>query len=97
MKIKWSPESEDDLDAVYHHIAADNPAAADRVEQRIFDAAGGLSAFPNKGRVGLMKGTREMVAPGSPYLIVYEVLHDALYVLRLVYGAQQWPPADESR
>ncbi len=97
MKIKWSPESEDDLAAIYDYIAADNPAAADRVEQRLLDAADGLSMFPNRGRTGRLEGTRELVLSGSPYLIIYQIRTDALYIVRLMHGARRWPPASEER
>ncbi len=97
MKIKWSPESEDDLADVYDYIAADNPAAARRVERRIFDAADGLSAHPNKGRAGRLEQTRELPVAGLPYLIIYQIRPDALYIVRLIHGARQWPPGGESR
>ncbi len=28
---------------------------------------------------------------GTPYLIVYTIAEDAVYVLRVLHGAQEWP------
>ena len=47
--------------------------------------------FPNRGRLGKKEGTRELVMSPSPYVVVYTVRGDAIYVVRILHGAQQWP------
>jgi len=43
------PEAFDDIDEIRAYIAEDNPAAADRTVNEIFDQIRQLIAFPNQG------------------------------------------------
>ena len=61
------------------HIREDNPEAAHAVAQNILGRVAELEAFPNLGRSGEQRGTRELVSP--PYVIVYRLHND---------GAQDW-------
>jgi plasmid stabilization system protein ParE len=36
-------------------------------------------------------GTRELVIPGLPYIIVYEVMDTAVQLHRIYHGARNWP------
>jgi addiction module RelE/StbE family toxin len=94
VKLRWSPEAEAELLAIHDYIAADNPTAADPIERGLHEAADSLSTFPHKGRIGRWEGTRELVLTGSPYLIVYQLRSDAIYIVRVVHGHQLWPPED---
>ena len=55
---------------------------------------GTLETFPHLGRPGRVQGTREVAFPPFPFVAVYEVLdaRDEVRVLRVLHGAQQWPP-----
>ena len=37
-----------------------------------------------------MKGTREIVVRPN-YVVIYQVTHDAVEVLRVLHAAQEWP------
>jgi toxin ParE1/3/4 len=39
-----------------------------------------------------LKGTRELVVTGLPFLIVYQLAPDEVHLLTIVHGAQQYPP-----
>ena len=51
----------------------------------------GLLTFPNRGRLGKKDGTRELVLSPLPYVVVYSVRGDTIYVARILHGAQRWP------
>ncbi|WP_175666670.1 type II toxin-antitoxin system RelE/ParE family toxin [Burkholderia ambifaria] len=91
MKVIWTPEAELDRDDVLDFIAADNAAAAVRMDVLFSDAASQLADFPNMGRPGKIAGTRELI-PHESYRIVYEVEGSTVWVLALVHTARQWPP-----
>jgi toxin ParE1/3/4 len=57
--VRWSDPALDDLGAIHDYIAADNPVAAYRVIARIEDATANLDTFPEVGRIGRRRGTRE--------------------------------------
>ena len=42
-----------------------------------------------QGRVD--QGTRELVVPGLPYIVVYRVGSDAVEILRVYHTAMNWP------
>lgn len=91
MRIRWTTRAADDLAGIVEHIRKDNPEAARRVAQTIFDGIAGLRTFPNRGRQGLVENTRELVLTPWPYIAVYEILNDQVQVLRIRHGAQDWP------
>jgi len=93
MRIVFSPQASADLRDIFLYIADDNPAAARavlkriRIRSRISD----LQDSPHLGRPGRVPGIRELVIPGTPYLIPYQVSGGELQILRVYHGSRQWP------
>ncbi len=58
MQLRWSPAAAEDLSRIIEYIRQENPAAAQRIAKTIYDSAGSLKSFPNKGRTGRVEGTR---------------------------------------
>ena len=56
-----------------------------------FDAANSLDRMPARGRVGRIPGTRELVVPGLPYIVHYEVADTAVQILHIFHGARNSP------
>jgi toxin ParE1/3/4 len=50
-----------------------------------------LVQFPESGRPGRIEGTRELVIQRTPYIIAYRMARDAVRILRVLHGAQNWP------
>jgi toxin ParE1/3/4 len=94
MQIRWAPKAADALEGIFDYISRDNPAAAQRVAQTIYEGAARLGAFPGSGRRGRVEGTRELSLPPLPFIVVYRVLERALAVeiVNVIHGAQRWPP-----
>jgi len=67
MEFRWAALAASDLENISRHIARDNPAAARRVAQMLYAGAMSLDTMPNRGRIGRMADTRELVL--SPYVI----------------------------
>jgi plasmid stabilization system protein ParE len=80
-----------DVDAEANYIARDDPAAADRVTDRIKCSVEQLAEYPAMGRAGRVPGTRELVVPGTPYIIPYRVRGGAVEILRVFHVARRWP------
>jgi toxin ParE1/3/4 len=92
MNIVWSPEAIEDLASLRAYIAEDNPAAARRVVlQLIQNVEQLLSVNPQIGRAGRVPGTRELVVPGTPYIVPYRVQRATIQILRVYHGARRWP------
>jgi addiction module RelE/StbE family toxin len=90
MRLRWLKLGTRSLRVIHAHIAADNPQAAKYVVQGIHEATRRLSQFPNSGRPGKVVGTRELVLPHWPYIVVYRVMSDEVQILRAFHGATDW-------
>ncbi len=51
MKVEWSPLALDRVSDIARFIARDNPAAAERWINELFDAVERLAEFPERGRI----------------------------------------------
>ena len=91
MRFRWTTPAAEDLYKIVEHIQKDNPAAAVEVANILFDGCGTLTKFPRRGRKGRIEGTRELVLPNLPYIVVYKVHDEILEILRIYHGAQDWP------
>lgn len=90
-RLEFAPRYFRRLEDIKERIAADNPAAASRMIERIRDAVSRLARFPASGRPGRVVGTRELVIPGTPYIVPYRVTGDAVQIITILHGAQRWP------
>lgn len=91
MRLVWTAPSVDDLEQIRTFTHADDPAAARRVALRLVEIASSLPAMPNRGRIGRLFGTRELVVPELPYVVVYRVGRESLEVLRVLHTSIRWP------
>ena len=49
MQLRWAPAAAEDLFRIVEYIRHENPAAAERIAKTIYESAGSLKSFPNKG------------------------------------------------
>ncbi len=47
------------------------------------------------GRVGRQRSTRELVISRTPFIVIYRIMNGRIEILRLLHGAQQWPPPSD--
>jgi addiction module RelE/StbE family toxin len=94
VKVRWTPEAEDDRAQIFDHIAADSPRAAAKMDELFSKAAARLADHPKLGRTGRIPDTREVI-PHKSYCVVYEIEQETVWVLALVHTARQWPPVAE--
>ena len=92
MKSSWADPARQDLDSIEAYISEDNPKAAMEMVIRIIDKAYQLlTVNPSVGRAGKIFGTRELVISGTPYILLYQVREQPIYILRVVHSARKWP------
>ena len=91
MEIFWTRLALQDLDCAWNYIAADKPGAADDVLEMIGKAVESLLSYQNLGRPGRVKGTRELVVVGTPFVIPYRVKSDRIEILAVIHGSRRWP------
>lgn len=94
-RVIWSDTARDEYLDTVRYIAERNPDAAERVAERIGEAAAKLADFAT-GRPGRVDGTYEKVVVGQPHILAYEILQlpegdEAIAILHVIHGARDWP------
>lgn len=92
--LEWLEAARADLLAIIDYISDDNPDAAQRLKDNIEAKAAQLPAHPKLYRAGRVSGTREMVVRSND-VVVYTADTESIMILRVLHGAQQWPPENE--
>ncbi|MEW6304251.1 MAG: type II toxin-antitoxin system RelE/ParE family toxin [Verrucomicrobiota bacterium] len=82
--------AEDDLFNIWAYIAEDNPKAADRLEDDIFEACLQLARRPDLGhfRRDLTDKPVRFFPVRSTYLVVYDPAADPIQIIRILHGAR---------
>ena len=88
--LEWTEAALEARFAQLDFIALDKPIAAIDMDERIERQTERLLDHPNLGRKGRVKGTRELVITGSPFVAVYRVLGERVEIFRFLHGARQW-------
>ncbi|HEV2955906.1 MAG TPA: type II toxin-antitoxin system RelE/ParE family toxin [Xanthobacteraceae bacterium] len=91
MNVIWTRPALRALEAIGDYISADNPAAAEHTVRRIRERANELRTQPHLGRPGRIADTRELVVPGTPFIVPYRVRDEHVEVLSVFHGARKWP------
>jgi toxin ParE1/3/4 len=91
VKIRWTRLARKDIDTAYEYVADDGAGAADQFLERIQQAAAILLRYPMAGRMGRIPGTRELVVPGTPWILPYRIRRGFVDVLGVIHGARKWP------
>ena len=81
------------LDEEAEYISRDDPATARVIVQQIHEAVSLLAKNPALGHPGRIFGTRELVIPGTRYLVPYRVRPrlKRVEVLRVFHTSRKLP------
>lgn len=85
-RIVWTEDAVSNLEAIETYVSAFNPAAAQRLAERLIAVADSLAEFSGRGR-DAGDGRREMTIVW-PYVLRYRVEGDTVFILRIRHGAQ---------
>jgi len=94
LRVWWTTQARQDRRDLISYVETEGLLIALELDERISQAVSQLQDHPYSGRPGRATGTRELVIVRTPYIAVYVVSEDAVSVVRLIHGAQRWPPAD---
>ncbi len=92
MRLLWTGPALSDLRSLHADIAKDGERAANAMVARIVGRAERqLSRLPESGGPGRIAKTRELVISGTPYVLPYRIVGDAIHILRVFHSARRWP------
>jgi len=91
MKVRWTGDATRQLTAAHEYLAADSNTIAEEIVDRIVRSVSQLADFPESGRVGRVKNTRELVIVNTPYVIAYRIRENTVEILAVLHGRRRWP------
>lgn len=91
VKIRITLTASGHLEAVFQYLDGINSKIAAEQMKRIFDGIDQLKRFPESGPAGRVEGTRELVIPRTPFVVVYSIDKDVVNVVAVLHGSQRWP------
>lgn len=91
MRIRWQLSAVTDLANIRDYIMEQDPAAARAVVDRVLLSVDHLENFPESGRTGQAEGTREVIVPSLPYIIVYTHDDADINIIAVFHAAQKRP------
>ena len=92
MRVHVTGPASADIDATFRFLTERSPHAARATRTAIRNAILSLRQMPLRGRSSVAPGTREIVVPKTPYVIVYDVKPEAVRILRIRHVSQDPSP-----
>lgn len=86
-RVVWPDEVVAQVDQIVAYIEVFNPAAAERMGDKLFALGNSLTTSPRRGRPAA-DGTRELVTV-KPYILRYEVQDDVVTILHIRHSARR--------
>jgi toxin ParE1/3/4 len=91
MQVRWTTAAARGLENIADYLFEKTPQNAPRVIREVCNAVFALRTYPSQGRPGKKLGTRELVLTSLPYVVVYKLASENLFIVRILHGAQDWP------
>ena len=89
-EIIWTEPALNDLDAIADYIALDDPAAARRLAQRVFEHVEQLASHPRSGSVPPeLRGSRYRQIVEPPCRVFYRYDGERVFILQVMRGERQ--------
>jgi toxin ParE1/3/4 len=90
MRIRWTLPAADDLESIRNYLQQHFPHFGEPTVRTMYQRIRSLKAAPNRGRPGHRSGTRELLLAPLPYVVVYAVKAEAIEILHIYHGSQDW-------
>lgn len=92
MRIRWTEPAVRDFTHICDYIEQTRRQShSTPVALSIYLRIGTLAEFREFGRTGRKPDARELIFSGLPYLAVYRIHNQAVEILCILHGAQDWP------
>jgi len=90
MRVRWTVPAAEDLENIRNYLDDHYPQFAEPTIRTIYGRIRDLKTAPYRGRPGHRTGTRELPLSPLPYVVVYAVKSDAVEILHIYHGSQDW-------
>jgi toxin ParE1/3/4 len=90
MRIRWTVPAARDLEDIKSYLDEHYPNFAEPTVRTIYQRIRSLRTAPSRGRPGHRSGTRELALSPLPYIVVYTLKPEAVEILHIYHGSQDW-------
>jgi len=91
MRLRWTRLAVKDLNHAHDYISQNKPGGARSLIDKIKSGINSLRSHPEIGRKGRVEGTRELVIPGTPFIVAYRIARKRVEILAVIHSARRWP------
>ncbi len=91
MRIRWTPAAAADLQHINDYLKGRHPRYRQPTLRKLYEVVRSLKQSPQRGRIGRVNGTRELLFSPLPYVAVYRVTAQNVEILRIYHTAQNRP------
>jgi len=88
---RWTKQALEDLESAREYILEENPDLLSSTIEQILSAIEQIKKFPESGRQGRVKQTRELLLTTIPFAIVYRKKKNILEILAFLHQSRKWP------
>lgn len=88
MRVRYKARALHDLEAIHRYISQFDAVAAKTVIRRIGHSIDRLEILPMSGRASV-KGTRLLVVPGLPYVVVHRIGESVVDIIAVLHTARR--------
>ena len=88
-RVKWTNNALKNLNREVEYIAQDNQEAARKMATLIRKTVNLLETMPLMGRQGEQANTRELIIQNLPYIVIYRVQDDTIYIARILHTSRE--------
>lgn len=89
MQIELSDSAIKDISGIYEYLLKKDNSKAKPTIKNLKTSMEMLKEFPEKGRLSIVDGVRELVLLKLPYVIPYEIIGDTIYILRVYHTSRK--------
>ncbi|MEX2301070.1 MAG: type II toxin-antitoxin system RelE/ParE family toxin [Bryobacterales bacterium] len=93
MRLRWTVPAAEDLENIKAYLDTRYPQFSEPSVRTIYRRIRSLKKDPLRGRPGHLNGTRELPLSPLPYVVVYAAKPEAIEILHIYHGAQDWRKA----
>lgn len=92
MEIIWTKKSQQALNIIYDYLSVEDEILAKEITSFIINAVRiKIYNYKHIGRAGRILGTRELVLSQYPYIIIYAVKNNCLYIVNILHTSMKYP------
>jgi plasmid stabilization system protein ParE len=93
VNLYYTPEAISDLERLRAFIAANNPAAAQKIATELLTGIANLKQLPHLGRKVIKAPNPELMRDLSVslYIVRYLIVDDEIHILRVWHKRENWP------